>query len=98
MSGGGKTTLLGRVYDHVELGLWAMLVAGLIVFVAFVAPGIPAAQQRSAAERQAAFEHECDFYCARWGMGPGTRGYSKCASDLHQFRESVVKQLAADDF
>ncbi|HXD46984.1 MAG TPA: hypothetical protein VN655_17810 [Pseudolabrys sp.] len=98
MARSGRTTLIGRVYDNVELGLWAMLVAGLIVFVAFVAPGVPAAQQRNAAEQLAAFEHECSFYCSRWGMAPGTRQYTKCMADLHQFRDSIVKQAASDDF
>jgi len=61
-------------------------------------PGLPAAQQRSEAERLAAFEQECQFYCTKWGLERGTRGYATCVSDLHQFRTSVVKQLAADDF
>jgi hypothetical protein len=93
-----KATLLGRIYDHVELALWASLVAVVALFAVFVAPSIPAAQQRSEAERVAAFEHECDFYCTKWGLKQGTRRYSACISDLHQFRASVVKQLAADDF
>src|SRR5690349_4239939 len=98
MARSGRTTLIGLVYDNVELGLWAMLVAGLIVFVAFVAPGIPVAQQRNAAERRAAFEHECAFYCSRLGIASGTRQYTKCIAELHQFRDSIVKQIAADDF
>jgi len=61
-----KATLLGRLYDHVEIALWASLVAGVAVFAVFVVPGIPAAQQRSEAERIAAFEHECEFYCTKW--------------------------------
>jgi hypothetical protein len=95
---GQKVTLLGRIYDHVELALWASLVAGVAVFAVFVVPGIPAAQQRSEAERLAAFEHECQFYCTKWGLQHGTPRYAACISDLHQFRTSVVKQIAADDF
>jgi len=95
---GQKARLLGRLYDHVELALWASLIAGVAVFAVFVVPGLPAAQQRSAAERLAAFEQECQFYCTKWGLERGTRGYATCVSDLHQFRTSVVKQLAADDF
>jgi hypothetical protein len=93
-----KATLLGRLYDHVEIALWASLVAGVAVFAVFVVPGIPAAQQRSEAERIAAFEHECEFYCTKWGLQRGSRRYSACISDLHQLRNSVVKQIAADDF
>lgn len=89
----GKTTLLALVYTHVELALWASLVAALALFAVFVAPGIPAAQQRSEAERAAAFERECDFYCTRWGLHVGTRRYSQCVSDLHRFRETLEKEL-----
>ena len=93
-----KATLIGRIYDHVEIALWASLVAAVGAFAVFVAPGLPAAQQRSEAERAAAFEQECEFYCTKWGLQRGTRRYSDCVSDLHQFRTSVVRQLAADDF
>jgi len=64
-----KAKLLGRIYDHVELALWASLLAGVAVFAVFVVPGLPAAQQRNEAERVAAFEHECEFYCTKWGLG-----------------------------
>ena len=70
----------------------------VLVALQHVAPGIPAAQHRSEAERLAAFEHECEFYCTKWGLQHGTSRYSSCVSDLHQFRTSVLKQLAADDF
>ncbi|HET9618765.1 MAG TPA: hypothetical protein VHL34_13690 [Rhizomicrobium sp.] len=93
-----KAKLLGRIYDHVELALWASLLAGVAVFAVFVVPGLPAAQQRNEAERVAAFEHECEFYCTKWGLERGTHRYATCVSDLHQFRTSVAKQLAADDF
>lgn len=89
--------MLGRLYDHVELALWASLVAGLIVFALFVLPGIPAAQQRSEAAQAAAFERQCDFYCTRWGMPAGTRRHAQCMSDLRQFRASVEKALAEDE-
>jgi hypothetical protein len=95
---GQKATLLGLIYDHVELALWASLVAGVAIFAVFVAPGIPAAQQRSEAERLAALEHEIEFYCTKWGLQYGTKRYSACVSDLHQFRTSVLKQVADDEF
>lgn len=93
-----KATLLGLIYDHVELALWASLVAGVAVFAVFVAPGIPAAQQRSEAARLAAFQHECEFYCTKWGLRAGTQRYSACLSDLRQFRTSVLKQIADGEF
>jgi hypothetical protein len=97
MAVGRTSTLLGRLYEHIELALWASLIAALVVFALFVLPGIPAAQQRAEAAQAAAFERECDFYCARWGMPAGTRRHAQCMSDLRQFRANVVKALAEDD-
>jgi hypothetical protein len=31
-------------------------------------------------------------------MTAGTPRYGKCMADLHQFRESLVREMAADDF
>lgn len=93
-----KAPLIGRIYDNVELALWAGLVAGVAAFAVFVAPGIQAALQRNEAQQAAAFERECDFYCTKWGLAHGTRRYSACVTDLHQFRTSVLQQSAADDF
>lgn len=88
--------LVGRIYDGIELALWASLISGLVFFAFFIAPGIPAAQQHSAAARAAAIEHECDFYCSKWGMPAGTRRHELCMSDLKQFSRAVVKRLAED--
>jgi hypothetical protein len=88
---------VGRIYDGIELALWAALIAGLAVFALFIVPGIPGAQQRSAAARAAEFEHACDFYCRKWGMPAGTRRHEQCMSDLKQFRREVVTRLEEDD-
>ena len=47
-----KATLIGRIYDHVEMAFWASLLAGVAVFAVFVAPGLPEAYQRSEARVQ----------------------------------------------
>jgi hypothetical protein len=91
-----KATLIGRIYDYVEMAFWASLLASVAVFAVFVAPGLPAAYQRSEAERLAAFEHECEFYCSKWGMQQGTRAYLACVSDLHQFRDALVTSSVAN--
>lgn len=93
-----KTTLLVVIYDYVETALWVAMAAGVAFFAIFVAPGLPEAQRRSEAGRAAAFERECHFYCAKWGLQPGTRSYSTCISDLHQFRDVLVTQLSGDSF
>jgi hypothetical protein len=96
MNDDGIRPLVGRIYDGIELALWAGLIAGLVVFALFVVPGIPAAQKRSAAAQAAEFEHTCDFYCSKWGMPAGTRRHERCMSDLKQFRRAIVKTLEED--
>jgi hypothetical protein len=89
--------LVGRIYDAIELALWAALIAGLVVFAVFIVPGVPAAQQRAATARAAAFDRECDFYCSKWGMPAGTRRHERCMSDLKQFSRAVIKRIEDDD-
>ena len=93
-----KATLLVAIYDYVETVLWAALAAGVAFFAIFVAPGLPEAQQRNEAEHAAAFERECEFYCTKWGLQHGTRHYSTCVSDLHQFRNALITQLSGNSF
>jgi hypothetical protein len=89
---------LGRIYDVVESALWTTLITALAAFAAFVAPGLPAVMQRNEAERLAGFERRTDFYCTKWGFQPNTGRYSTCVSDLHQFRDSLLEEQAADSF
>ena len=98
MDDDGSWPLVGRIYDGIELALWASLIAGLVVFALFIVPGIPAAQQHAAAARAAEFERECDFYCSKWGMPAGTSRHDRCMSDLKQFSRAVIKRLQEEDF
>ena len=93
-----KVTLLVAIYDYVETALWVVMAAGVAFFAIFVAPGLPEAQRRSEADRNVAFERQCAFYCAKWGLQRGTRPYSTCVSDLHQFRDVLFTQLNGDPF
>jgi len=93
-----KATLLVAIYEHVETALWVVMAGAVAFFAIFVAPGLPEAQQRSEVERAAAFDRECEFYCAKWGLQHGTRSYSTCVSDLHKFRDALVAQLSGDSF
>jgi hypothetical protein len=95
---GQRVTLLVAIHGYIETALWAALAVGVALFAIFVAPGIPEAQRRSQAERVAAFERECDFYCTKWGLQHGTPRHSACVSDLHHFRDGLVTQLSAEFF
>lgn len=88
--------LLRAVHDEVHLALWAMLIAFLIYFAAFVAPKLP--EVRAAAEwsRLQKITAENEAYCVKWRMGPGTAMHSECLSDLRQLRADIEAESAAD--
>ena len=85
---------LGAAYDNVNMALWAMLIAGLIVFAVFGIPAMSSAQARYQALQARAVEAENAFYCRRWGMGPGSGKHRLCMSDLNQVRRNVEERLA----
>jgi hypothetical protein len=89
-------TIAGKVYDHVNMALWASLCAVIIFFVLFVAPNVSAYNAEYETDRATQHEIEHDFYCRRWGMLPGTTRYGRCKSDLGQFRRSVEQQVSEE--
>ncbi len=78
MRAGRTSTLLAQLYDHVELALWASLVAGLVVFALFVVPGIPAAQQRNEAAQRRRVRARVRFLLHTMGHAGGHA--SPCAA------------------
>lgn len=88
--------VLRQTHWNVELALFSMLIAGLVLFVVLVLPRMPQARAKYEAERAAQIEAEHDFYCRRWRMTRGSEIYRGCMADLQRFRRSVEKQLAED--
>ena len=88
--------LLSRVYDEVHMGLWAILIAGLIFFGVVGLPAMTPDEAGYAAARAHANETEDAFYCRRWGLIAGSGKHRTCMSDLEQLRRSVEKQMAYD--
>jgi hypothetical protein len=98
MGNGRIRTFVLNVYDNVQFALWAMLIAGLVVFAVFDAPNLLADLARYDGLRANEIQSEDAFYCRKWGMVPGGKHFEGCMSDLQQFRRSVEKQInqAAD--
>jgi len=96
MNSNRTMNLLRAVSAEIHAALWAMLIAFLIYFTAFVAPKLP--QRRAAAEwtrlQQIAAKNEA--YCAKWRMGPGAAMHSECLSDLRQLRADIENELAIE--
>lgn len=93
MRTGGLKGNLARLHSEIQCALWAMLLTGVLFFAVFVAPGIPAAQQRAAAAEAAQFTAECSQYCEKWGLARGSLRHAECMQDLKQFRVNIEAKM-----
>jgi hypothetical protein len=86
--------LLRRICDEVHVALWAILLAFISYFIIFVVAKMPGARDRVEMLRAQEISAEHEWYCNRWGMGPGTERHNQCLSDLQQFRAAVERRIA----
>lgn len=86
--------ILSRIYDEVHAALWAGLAAFLIFFMVVIVPKLPEARAKAESQRILEIAAEHSFYCNKWGMGVGTKGYAQCIRDLQVFRAVVEKRVA----
>jgi hypothetical protein len=87
-------TVVRKVYDNVELALWAALLAFVIYGVAYVAPDLPQAARRAESLRAAKIAEDNGSYCERWGMKRGTREHTLCTADLYELRKTIEQEFA----
>lgn len=88
--------LVSRVYDQVEIALWALLLSGIICFSAFTLPKLPQILARIDAIRAQEIAAENTFYCEKLGMMARTVKYKQCLLTLGEFRIKVEKRVAAE--
>jgi hypothetical protein len=84
-----------RLFTIVHTALWA----ALAVWTAIIVAGIPRVTQAlAAAERQRALDlaAESSFYCAKWGLAPGSHEHTLCTMDVQEIRERQQERLAGD--
>lgn len=93
MRTGGLKTYLARLHFEIECALWALSFTGVLFFVVFVAPGIPAAQRRAAAAEAVQFIRQCSQYCEKWGIPRGSLRHAECMQDLKQFRADIEAKM-----
>ena len=86
--------LLARLHFEINCALWAALLTGIVFFIMFVAPDMPAAQRSAAAAEEAQFISACSSYCEEWGFAPGSLKHFECMQDLKQFRSNLEIKLA----
>ena len=88
--------LISRIYDEVEITLWALLVFGAISFFAFTVPKLPQIWARAETIRSQEIAAENARYCEKLGMTAATQKYEQCLLTLGEFRLKVEKRIAAE--
>jgi len=89
-------TTIQLVYDNVHAALWASLCVGVLYFLFFIAPSLPAARTQYAMQQDQAISAESRHYCQKWGMPTGTHRHFVCILDLQTIRSNVYRRDSAD--
>jgi hypothetical protein len=89
---------IGRIYDDVETGLWACLIAALIFFVVLFVPHASELRARAEGVRAQEIAAENRQLCEQLGKLSGTHEHITCILDMQAFRASVERQIAAAQF
>ena len=85
--------IVSRVYDHVEIALWAILLAFVIYFIAFVMPNVSETQAQREIIRVEEIAAENAAFCEKLDMKRGTDKYNQCLLVIGQFRLNAEKRV-----
>ena len=87
---------ISRIYDQVEIALWALLLSGTICFFVFMVPKLPQIWARAETIRMHEIAAENSRYCEKMGMTAATQKYEQCLLALGEFRLKVEKRIAVE--
>jgi hypothetical protein len=85
--------IVSRVYDHIEVALWAILFAFVIYFIAFVMPDVSETQAQRQIIRVQEIAAENEAFCEKLDLKRGTSKYNQCLLDIGQFRLNAEKRV-----
>jgi hypothetical protein len=68
---------VSRIYDQVEIALWALLLSGASCFFAFTAPNFPQIRARVEGIRAQEIAAENAYYCEKLGLKAATQKFSR---------------------
>jgi len=85
--------IANRVYDHIEVGVSAILFAFAIYFAAFVFPNVSETQAQREIIRVQEIAAENEVFCEKLDLKRGTSKYNQCLLDIGQFRLNVEKRV-----
>jgi hypothetical protein len=86
-----ETVLL--TYNHIEIALWAALLAFVIYFLTFVIPKLPETQAQAQRIRAEEIAAENATLCEKLNVKRGTAQHNQCLLDVGQFRWKVEKRV-----
>ena len=85
--------IVERLYDNVEIGLWATLLAGVVFLVVFVIPALPTIRSQYQRVRAQQIADENSFFCRKLNKKVGTPAYDECLLVLGDFRLKVEQRI-----
>src|SRR5262245_27466199 len=85
--------IVSRVYDHVEIALWAILLAFVIYFIVFTMPNVSETQAQRERIRVQENAAEDAAICEKLDIKRGTTKYDQCLLEIGQFRFNVEKRF-----
>jgi hypothetical protein len=84
--------IASRVYDNIEIAMWAMLFAFVIYVITFVLPKLPEIQAQRTRVRVEEIGAENASLCEKLSNKRGTDKYNQCLLDVGEFRSKVEKR------
>src|SRR5262245_60729157 len=85
--------IVSRVYDHVEIALWATLFAFVIYFIVFTMPNVAETQAQRERIRMQENAIQDAAFCEKLDIKRGNTKYDQCLLDMGQFRFNVEKRF-----
>jgi hypothetical protein len=85
--------IVSRVYDHVEIALWAILFAFVVYFIVFTMPNVAETQAQRERIRVQEIAAENEAFCEKLDLRRGTTNYNQCLLDIGQFRLNAEKRV-----
>jgi hypothetical protein len=85
--------IVSRVYDHVEIALWAILFAFVVYFIVFTMPNVAETQAQRERIRVQETAAENAAFCEKLDIKRGTNKYDQCLLDIGQFRLNAEKRV-----
>ena len=86
--------IASRVYDNIEIAMWAMLFAFVIYFITFILPKLPETAAQRARVRVEEIGAENAALCEKLSIKRGTDGHNQCLLDVGEFRWKVEKRFS----